>query len=171
MIAAINKFLLKQGTTLRGEPLLRLVWSTDQTEIRLGTFNDFYGHIFVRTVREVRMVHKYPYLRDRWVLEMWIPPAALQGNPELVNSHEGSYEPIYVFEDAKGQYLEPNFRVVELIVGHLHKPRVAELTDAERLTQEIKEHESRIDTSGVQNALHLHEAIVNPSGDTKYGGK
>lgn len=111
----INDYLKGVGSNPRGEPLFRLVWSTTQRELRYGTYNEFYHDLFVRTVTGVREVPKYPFLVDRWVLEMWRPPEMVICE-ELPESKNGLYEPLYVFEDGDRNPLPLNLKVVEIIV-------------------------------------------------------
>lgn len=114
MQRTINDYLRRWGKNDRGQPLVRLVWSDHQREVRFGEFNEFYGSIFIRTVKGAKEVSKYSWVQERWVLECWIPPS-LAYTPELPESTQGSYEPIYIFQDKFGNALEPNLRVVELI--------------------------------------------------------
>jgi hypothetical protein len=106
-------------------------------EKRFGTFTDYYGKIFVRTVTEVRQVLKYPMDQDRWVLER-IQSAVM--NPELVEQY--SYEPIYVFKDKRGFYLPLNEKVVHIIVDNLKHPQTPGEIRA-RYEKEIEEEERR----------------------------
>lgn len=166
MQQTITKYLNKQGQNPHGRPLYRLSWSDNQYEKRSGSFNEFYGDIFVRTFVGTTMVKKYPYIHERWILEIWFPPEMVI-REELPDSRFGSYEPIYVFEDSKGESLPLSLRVVELIVNYNSNPRKPVFDSEETLKEkEIKRCEDEIDTSYIQNALHLHEAIVVPERKT-----
>jgi len=111
----INSFLTNFGTTLNGTPHWRLVWSDDQLEYRKGVFNEFYGDVFLRTIKGTREVRKYNYIKERWILERYFPPE-MSYNPEIPTSVFGNYEPVYVFEDKNGNFLQPTLKVVEFIV-------------------------------------------------------
>jgi len=100
-----------------GKPNFRVIWSTGETEKRLGTFSDYYGKIFLRCVTEVRTVLKYPNDQDRFILER-IQSAV--GNPEL--TEEYSYEPLYVFKDKRGFHLPLNMRVIEFFIKRIKEP-------------------------------------------------
>ena len=71
-----------EGRNLYGEPILRVVWSEDRTVLVGGAWGrwDDSGNRLGEAVG-YRRVPKYPGVRERWVLEMWIPPAAF-GTPE-----------------------------------------------------------------------------------------
>lgn len=130
----LNLFLkIRGGLNLYNRPLYQLVWSTSELEMRHGTFREFHDDIFIRETTETRWTRKYNYIHDRWILERWIP-AELCGNPkELPLSRQGSYEPIYIFEDANRQYLEPNVKVLEFIIDMAEKPR--QMSKEEIMTQ------------------------------------
>lgn len=114
----INKRLTDlYGKTLDNFSNFKLVWSTEQREKRLGTFNDYFGNIFLRTVTEVREVAKYPFYPDQWILERLIINT-LGG--ELVVTVDGTnkytYEPIWVFKNKGGILFVPAWKHVEFIV-------------------------------------------------------
>ena len=132
LIRIIDTWLKKQGKTPVGDPIFRMIWSTTATEVRHGTFNEFSGTLFVRQVTETRETRKYNYIHDRWILEKWIPPEKSLIR-ELPLSYQGSYEPIFVFEDKDGNFLEPNIKVVEFIIDHLRN--VESLTTMERRSE------------------------------------
>ena len=164
----INHWLMDQDKTRNNEPKYRLVWSDDQREYRHGTFNDFYGEIFLRSVTEVRFVPKYSYISERWILEKWIPPERAM-HPELPESYKGSYEVFYVFEAADGSYLKPTRKVVEFIIN-ADRREIGKLTPEERrdwyAQQEVKQRQADIDSLGDSTALvsllHNREAITVP---------
>jgi len=102
------------GTDLLNNPNYRLSWSTKETEIRRGNFPIGNTGI-LSTEKENREVPKYPFFKDRWVLEK---KCELPPTPELpvAAMHGYSYEPIFVFQDSHGNYLEPVWRAIELLV-------------------------------------------------------
>lgn len=164
----ITEWLNRQPKNLQGLPYYRLVWSNHQLEKRKGTFCDFTeGGLFIREVTEVREVPKYPYLQDRWVLERWVPPHYAY-NPELINSHEGSYEPFYVFEDRNGNPLPLSLKAVVFLVDyHRNQGRATPLTRAAELRNEDQAAQEReiasiadsLDFSEVALALRMREAV------------
>lgn len=123
LIETINDHLKKLfGVELSGEPRFRIVWSDSQYEIRYGTYNEFYGSIFLREVKGARQTPKYPYILHRYVLEYLVPVS----NPELPNNRL-SYEPIYVFEDSKGNPLPLNETVVKLVCQTVLNPTMSSI--------------------------------------------
>jgi hypothetical protein len=122
-IKLLNKKLIeREGRAFNGRPWYRIAWSENQTEKRIGTFNDFHGEIFMRQFRGMREVRKYegPDFRDRWILEKLI----FIDNPEVWGAyHEGSYEPIWVFRGPNGEYQKPNLRSVEFLLGMINSPK------------------------------------------------
>ena len=87
----------KGGKNVYGEPIFRLVFSTNRLMKRGGKFNDWdknikakerggvvrlnsgllvpNGYRPIRSVIEIRTVKKYPALAPGWVLERWVPRA------------------------------------------------------------------------------------------------
>jgi hypothetical protein len=133
-----------------GRPWYKLVWTTDQTEIRRGNFNEFYGNIFLRSeINVVKEVPKYYIGRDRWALEKLFFSI---DNPELVNAGKGTYEPIWIFQDKDENYLHPIWPAIELIVkaaeGQLSEklqPSDYKEEDAKKLIEEIRYFEDVIE--------------------------
>jgi len=154
----LNKWLETQGKNLRGEPLYRIVWSDKMYEKRYGRYNDYYGDIFIRTFVGVREVLKYNYISERWILERYISPE-LSHNKELVDSQYGTYEPLFVFESAKGKYLAPNFKVIQFIMNFINRPKgpIAE-DDADRKTYSMMM-DYLNDRTDTQIALHFKEGV------------
>lgn len=125
------------GRMLDGRPRFRLSWSDDQLEHRKGLFRDYYGDVLVREVEETRLVKKYAYIDPPcWVLEKLV----FYRNPELPTAEMGAYEPVWAFKDKDKNPLEPNWKVIEFIMYHLHNP--VKRTDSdfkEEVAQEDKE--------------------------------
>lgn len=118
LLKQVNEYLARElGESMFGKPNFRVIWSTGETEKRLGTFSDFYGKIFLRCVTEVRTVLKYPNDQDRWILERIQSTA---GNPEL--TEDFSYEPLYVFKDNRGFHLPLNMKVIEFLTKRIKEP-------------------------------------------------
>lgn len=92
-------------------PNYRIVKAETQTEHRYSTYRDHDDNgIFIREVKEVREVPKYPFYEGAWILEALQPNG---GNPELLT--KVSYEPIWVFGQA-GSDPTPIWRAVEMLV-------------------------------------------------------
>ena len=159
----IVRFLASQGRSISGFPLYRLVWSADQYEWRKGTFNEFSGTLFLRSVTATKLVPKYPFCQDRWILEKWFPPE-LTACEELPNVRgENSYEPLFVFQDKNCNPLPLSLRVVEILVGFdrdRDRPKSSQTAsddrELERLseTKEFQELYDSIDTNATLSCLH-----------------
>lgn len=150
------------GKSVDGLPKFRVVLSNEQTEKRVGTFEEWYGNIFVRSVTGVREVPKYYYLEDTWVLECRMP----NDNPELLE--RVTYEPIYVFP----KNLPLNWDVVNFVCNSvINPPKRERITDADE-QREFEKDKKRIYDKLVEMGdsytlykLHAREAILNPKGD------
>ena len=113
----INKWLQKTyGKNVIGKPKFRLVWSEEITENRKGEWNEFCGNLFLRTVKGVRLVKKYNYITERYILEGWYD-ADLSTNGEIPDAKNGDYVPVYVFEDSKGNPLPVTYKALEFIIA------------------------------------------------------
>ena len=89
------------GTDITGMyPNFRIVWSDGERELRRAEVNVFLAKVFLRTEYGVQLLPKYPFIKERFVLEKFTPT----DNPELVEGYK-NYEPIYVFEDKFGNAL------------------------------------------------------------------
>jgi hypothetical protein len=100
-VEILNQYLKAHGVNDFGQPLYRVVWSDFQLEHRRGVFRDFIGKIFLREFVGVKEVPKYNFIKERWILERWFPPS-MAWHPELPDSSQGNYEPLYVFQDRLG---------------------------------------------------------------------
>lgn len=121
-IDSINKQLvdLFGVDTVTGLPMWRVVWSEDQLEKRFGTYDDFTREgIYLRTVTEVREVPKYrQWIQAKFVLErLTLIPII---NKEELPTQQLSYEPMYVFENFKGEPLPPRVDVCKILIDTLY---------------------------------------------------
>jgi len=177
LIDYFNQKLLDRGRTLDGRPIWRISWAPDQREKRLGKFSDFYGSIFLRERTEVRDVPKYWYMGARWVLERlsFIPPGSSL-HRELVSQGSsldpwapvvnGTYEPIYVFQDAKGEALPVTEWALEAVLhtaefGERRKLSDSDMRDQyhESIEDDAKYFEAQFQEAG-RSALFAFENSV-----------
>lgn len=169
MFPEVQRFLDLQGLSLTGKPKYRIVWSDDEFETRIGTYDEYSGNIFLRTVKGAKMVPKYPYVRHRWILEKYFSPDVAYTEC-LPDSSQGLYEPLFVFQDKYGNPLPVVLKYVEIIVkfdqtysrstGQKSYEDSA-LNDLKE-TREFNELLDSIDTSVIQSQLHMKEAIIRP---------
>jgi hypothetical protein len=99
------------GTFLNGMPRYRLVWSSSQREKRYGTYDVCAGSIYLRTETGVMDVEKYPFYKDKWILEKCFG----NDSKEIVDC-QYTYEPVFVFRDKNNNPLPPLWRVCEILI-------------------------------------------------------
>lgn len=167
----INDWLKLQGQVpLKTDPIFRLVWTTEQFEVRRGSVDIYHANIKVATKEVIEKLPKYSWMPDRWLLEMW-QPADLVYTPEIPDTANGSYEPVYAFQNSKGDPLPLNMQVTQLLVCRLTRPAsTAEAIKSRiKMLQEIKEAKideyvfDAIDPSPMASLLHHGEAGQVPS--------
>lgn len=140
-ISEINKKLKRQyGLDLDGQPRFRVVWTTDQIEKRIGTFEEG---------KKVIEVPKYSYCPDRYVMEMHTP----LNSPELADKM--GYEPLYVFQDGDGNYLPPLWIVAEIVAQNIINRKVKPRNEKQdmyeeelALQKEVKQNRQLLDDRG-----------------------
>lgn len=172
-IEELNKRLIdRYGKTLSGEAHFRLVWSNDLFEHRKGTFNEFYGRIFLRTVKGIKLCRKYNYINDRWLLEMW----RYTENPPQEIVDPDNYDCVYVFEDKDGNPLPIEERVLEIIIFNILHPldacqlkQLYEDANIKLFNDDVKYFEDLFSNSmsAMMSRFHFGEAIIMPR--RKYG--
>lgn len=146
----------------------RVVFSENEFEKRLGEFNLFSGSIYLRTEKTCKECLKYPYIKSKFLIEKFTSPNMIRVK-ELPESNNGSYEPLYVFEDKDGNFLEPNLKAAIMVCHANQNPvgyweRKAQL-DKEEQDEQKREYEAVYfgrDESNITHALHFGEAIVVP---------
>lgn len=117
------------GRNLYGEPLLRIVWSEEQTVLVGGVWSKWDDHgNYIGERLGYHVTRKHPSVWERWVLEMWMPPESYGGREwwEATNRKvspwgeayqtmpvypsRGDYALIAVFtEPGTGRYSEPTW--------------------------------------------------------------
>jgi hypothetical protein len=120
-IESINRQLIDLYgiDTVSGKPIWRIVWSEDQYEKRLVNVVD--SGLFL-TEPIVREVPKYRhYIREKYILEYLsiIPEFQKSDLP----STKVSYEPIWTFVDAQGNYLPPKLEAAKFIIDAINAAR------------------------------------------------
>jgi hypothetical protein len=150
-------------------PIFRIINSNSTTEKRLGDYNDFTNSgIFIRSVREVREVLKYAYLRDTWILERltWIGG----GNPELPEAKGYEYETVWAFRSKYGEPLYPHFNIVVLLLDILvNGPKVKkteadwEYEEEQKKLKESAEYFDMLESEGRSNLFAFEDAVFMDS--------
>lgn len=141
LIEYFNRKLSERGRSIDGRQIWRLTWSSSQTEVRRGKFSDFYGTIFLREVEEVREVPKYWSSPNRWVLERltYLPPTAAIHREVLATRDlditrptlNGSYEPIYFFQDRDRNPLPVTEWALDAVMHNLEFGERSKLSDSD----------------------------------------
>jgi hypothetical protein len=101
--------------TITGQAMWRIVWSEDEYEMRLDDYSDYDSNgKFIRSVREVRRVKKYlDFTTERYILERLVLVPSI--NADELPDTKLSYEPLWTFEDGKGNYLPPKLNACKFI--------------------------------------------------------
>src|SRR5213592_991602 len=122
-VKSINQQLIDEFgiDTITGLPIWRVVFSEDQFEKRLGTYDDFLPgtNIYLRTITEVRLVPKYrQWVHQKYVIERLVLVPDI--NERELPTSKLSYEPIYVFQTGSGAYLPPKFEAAKFIIDSVY---------------------------------------------------
>lgn len=165
--------------TVTGLPLWRVVWSEDQFEHRLGTYDDYSpSGIYLRTVTEVRYVPKYrQWISNKYVLENLV--VVPEPNRAELPASNISYEPRFPFQDKAGNALPPKIQAAKFVIDMMNAARgdgkvkvykdpEAGLNSEDLLAQkdeQLKELERELygNETSVGDALAYQSGIVVPS--------
>ena len=170
-IESINKKLLEvYGTEFGGSPKFRIVFSEDQYEKRMTDRTD---EGFELLYPEVRLLPKYKqWITAKYILERLIP---VVGETDLTT--KVSYEPAWVFQDKKGNYLPPFFDGCVHVIESLYyamsrkdtfvKYKDKNVSEEERLIA-LKKVEDELfgNESNLTDDLHTGAGIVVPGNNT-----
>lgn len=161
--------------TINGLAIWRIVWSEDQFEKRLGTYDDFSGHIFLRTVREVREVPKYrQWIRECYVLEQLTIVPEIQA--DQLPTNKISYEPMFPFQRNSGESLPPRIDVCKIVIDSVYaakgKSSLSKYTDPrddsnnglEARANDLRKTQEELfgGESDIADALHFGEGVAVP---------
>jgi hypothetical protein len=116
-IETINEFLRNQYgiDTDDSEPIFRVVWSEDQTEHRVCQFTESGMQLITP---EVRLVKKYNYLSNLYVLERRVLVPEI--NQKELCGLKKSYEPLWVFHDRHGNPVRPTIQGCQFVVDAVY---------------------------------------------------
>lgn len=186
LVNNINKRLQTvHGVNDYGQPMFRIVFSDDQLEKRFGKYAEFYGPIFIREFSGLRENKKYWYIQHKWVLERWMPSLSVYDRM-IPGTSEGSYEPIYVFQDANGNPLPVVEEVANRVIHTLFNPKLPgdrasdlKAEEEKEMTEEIKHFEDVIADAGgswLNVQMHGKEAVgytkgLKDAGDLRIAGQ
>jgi len=162
-IEFINQKLLEEYGSEYSSPIYRVVWSEDQFEKR---FTDYTSEGFRLLEPEVRLLPKYRhYITAKYILEILVP---VPKNQETDLITKVSYEPLWVFQDKKQNYLPPFYEGCKLII----ESRLAAMNGSgypkyKDKNETEEEYEARIQR--VQNDLFGNETDVTDALTYGYG--
>lgn len=116
-IQAINERLVRDYGKLDDlMPFWRVSWSEDQFEKRLSSYTD---EGFELLFPEVRLLPKYKqWIQNKYILERLTVVPEIQQHE--IPSDKITYEPVWVFENNKGEALPPNWSAIQLIIKSVH---------------------------------------------------
>jgi len=173
VIEAINRKLKERGRSIDGRPILRIVFSDDQLEKRVGTFTDWYGSILIRQeYKALRECKKYGYISGKWILERltFLDLNNAIVREELVDARNGTYEPLYVFQDKDQNPLPVNWRIIEKMLWSMENytpgrgnQSMADSAEGEELRQEIAYFEEEIGPHQRSQLFASEAAVFNDS--------
>lgn len=149
----INESLKRKfGSNSSGLQYYRVSFSNTQTEVRKRKYNKTSGKIIlIRDIYEEVECKKYPTIKERWLLEKWVPPDSCYTDQIVSAKRAGSYEAVYIFQDINGNYLPLNQRVAEIITANLATP--VSVTDDSEYAQRLEdENELKIQEEEVGKA-------------------
>lgn len=140
----LNKHLKDAyGSTLDNLCKFRVVNTHNLTEKRWGKFTEHTeGGIFLREVEGIQEVPKYPFIRDRWILEHLVTYSHSSIIAKECDVRFG-YECLYVFQDKDGNQLPLNKNAADVVIyfflnRHNHKRAASEILDAEQKKEDAK---------------------------------
>lgn len=172
-IETINEFLRNQYgiDSDDSEPIFRVVWSEDQTEHRLCQFTESGMQLIVP---EVRLVKKYYYINNLFVLERRV--LVPEVNQKELCGLKKSYEPLWVFHDRHGNPVRPTIQgcqfVVDAVYAAIGKRGLKKYVDPlvgktqEELVAEKEQRIDKLEADLFGDESGLKGDTVNASGST-----
>lgn len=113
----INRRLQNHYGETNDLPNFRIVFSEEQFEYRKTEYSDT-GVLLLQP--EVRYLPKYrQWISHKWVVERLTEIPFI--NESDLPASRLSYEPLFVFEDAKGEALPPSWVVAQLAIDGVHQ--------------------------------------------------
>jgi hypothetical protein len=110
-VESLNKRLIDYFgiDTESSNPIWRLSWSTDQTEVQWTKYTkEGLEMLFPQAVE----VKKYPFAQNKWVLERYVLVPSLHNEMTV----KKSYEPMWIFDEG----LPPKWEPIKMIVDTVY---------------------------------------------------
>jgi hypothetical protein len=117
-IESINRQLIDLFgiDTITGRAIWRIVWSENQFEKRLIDTTPEGLFLLTSIVMEVPKYRQW--IKEKYVLERLVIVPDINQNELPVSKL--SYEPIFVFENARGEYLPPKMEVCKIVIDTVY---------------------------------------------------
>ena len=167
----INKRLKDNYGETTDKPNFRIVWSEDEFENRLTNFTDE-GFELIHS--EVRRLPKYrQWIKNKYVLERLTEVPVFQENELPVSKL--SYEPLWVFEDVKGDAVRPTWSAAKFVIETVHEQvRTAgvyiKYKDPDSgLTKEQQFEKRNLELQAIQDELFGNETTIGDALAYKQG--
>jgi hypothetical protein len=160
-VETINRRLHDIYSETANLPNFRIVWSEDQFEMRRTNFTD---EGFELIHPEVRNLPKYrQWIQRKYVLER-LTVVPYVNEADLPDS-KLSYEPIWVFEDAKGDPITPAWAVTKFIIDGIHKAMAeagvyTKYPDKNETVEQINDRLQTIQDSLFENESNVGDALA-----------
>lgn len=153
-IEDINRRLSEEfGLELDGRPRFKVVFSEDEYEQRLTDYTD---EGFILPFPEVRRLPKYKqYAHAKYILERLVP---ILGETDLLE--KVAYEPIWTFQDSKGNYLPPFFDGCRHIIEAMYTAMGKKNTFTRYKDKNVSREEHLAYIQKVENELFGNETPV-----------
>lgn len=165
-IESINQSLIDLFgiDTLSGSPIWRVVWSEDQLEKRLMEYTDSGLQLITPEVREVPKYRQW--IKERYVLERLVLIPSV--NEKELPSSKISYEPMFVFENNKGDYLPPKLLVAKIVVDTVYaamgKSNLAKYKDPDTSIESWNERIAKTQEELFGNETDITDALAYGEG-------
>ena len=167
----INKRLKDNYGETVDKPNFRIVWSETEFENRLTNFTN---EGFELIHPEVRQLPKYrQWIREKYVLER-LTEVPIINESELPESRL-SYEPLWVFEDAKGNAVRPTWPAAKFVIETVHEQvrtssYYTKYKDPDNgLTQEQQFEKRNLELQEIQDELFGNETTIGDALAHKQG--
>lgn len=162
-----NNLKDKYGLFVEGHPNWRVVWSTGIMEYRKTRYS---AEGFELPQEVVRLLPKYDqWNKDKYILERAMP--ALNYRTDWPNDVKWAYEPVWTFEDGKGNFLPPNLEVAIIVIDAVYNESAKRVgvkykPEFQHASENIEERSAEIDRlveEAFGNETSLSDALAQDS--------
>lgn len=157
----------RYGFASDNRSIFRIVWSTDQTEIRKIEYTE--SGIYLVNPR-IERCKKYPWIEDKWILERLVEVPSMQ--VEEIPESPLSYEVLWVFQNNQEEKLPPNLDaalfVIDTLYAAMGKKSLVKYVDREKENPIEARHEriKKLKEDLFGNETEIGDALANKDGIT-----